>query len=745
MNLVQIKLTKPEWESIEKPIEPAQKNIVKMIIDGWEDPEKKIYNTKSLLDLSKLNICTENHIYLYNKYFKSRCNNYEVTTKYIKQAKKSDIIRSQDLQIKDCYEIYLIKIVNNLVKNKNIAYNYWTLFKLLDYDIPNLNIIVKEYCLKVVKNYKVTHDDIYKYSKSIFKTNKLVYKLQPISLYNYQKELFKLLKERQKYLILLNSPTGTGKTITPIGLSQTYRIIFVCGVRHVSLALAQTAISLGKKIALGFGCKKFDDIRLHYNAAKEFKTDKKSGRIKKVDNLVGDNVEIMICDLKSYITCQEYMLSFNDSNKIITYWDEPTVTLDYNEHPLHEIINEVWVNNKIGTMILSSATLPNNDLIEPVLNNYKEKFPDGNIKRLSNPISEQNIKLLDKENNVVSIHNLYKDPDTRKKVISHIKKTQILLKYLDLEVISDYLRKNKYYPKCKPEESTSNIIKMTYLDLLESDIIQECIDKSYKLYPSSILITTNDAITLTEGPTIYLAKDIEKVSKFCLKKANIPKEIMDVLKHNLDFNNKLLEKINNLQKEFDDMKEDKANNNQKKVLESTLIKLANQYRKITLEEKYIPNKKDHQLRYHNKIIESVYQSNISDEDADIILNKNEIPNQLKILLLMGIGVFLNDTPLCYKELIKQFTYDKKLYLIIASSDYIYGTNYQFCHGYIGKDLKDITQEKMIQALGRVGRNNIGNIYTIRLRDNIFIDKLFLPNNNCQEAIMMCKLFNDVST
>ena len=74
----------------------------------------------------------------------------------------------------------------------------------------------------------------------------------------------------------------------------------------------------------------------------------------------------------------------------------------------------------------------------------------------------------------------------------------------------DYLRKNKYYPECKPEELTSNIIKMTYLDLLESDIVQEYIDKKYKIYPSSILITTNDAITLTEGPTIYLAKDIEK-------------------------------------------------------------------------------------------------------------------------------------------------------------------------------------------------------------------------------------------
>ena len=745
MNLLQIKLTKPEWESIEKPIDPIQKKLVKMIIDGWDNIDIKIYNVKALIDLSKLSVNNENHIYLYNKYFKIMCNNYKVTNKKIKNPKKSDIIKSQDLQIKDCYEYNLIKIIKDIEKEKHVAYNYWTLFKLLEYDIPNLNIIIKEYSLNILKKYNVTHDDIYKYSKKIFKTNKLVYKLEPVSLYKYQKELFNYLKERRNLLILLNSPTGTGKTITPIGLSQSYRIIFVCGVRHVSLALAQAAISVGKKIALGFGCKKFDDIRLHYNAAKEFKTDKKSGRIKKVDNLVGDNVEIMICDLKSYIICQDYMLQFNDMNKIITYWDEPTVTLDYKEHPLHEVINKTWVDNKIGTMILSSATLPSNEQIKPVLDNYREKFPNGQVIRLSNPITEKNIKLLDKDNNIVSIHTIYKNNDKRKAVIAHIKKNKVLLKYLDLEIICDYLRINKYYPKCKVQELTSNIIKMTYLDFLESNIEEKGQSDNYKLYDSSILITTNDAITLTEGPTIYLAEDIEKISTFCLKKANIPKELMNILNDNLLFNNKLLEKINTLQKEFDDMQDDKSNNNQKKILESTLLKLSKQYKKITLDESYIPNKKDHQIKYHKKITESVYQSNISDEDADIILNKNEISNQLKILLLMGIGVFLNDTPLCYKELIKQFTYDKKLYLIIASSDYIYGTNYQFCHGYIGKDLKDITQEKLIQAMGRVGRNNIGNIYSIRLRDDTFIDKLFLPDESCQEASMMCKLFNKVST
>ena len=59
----------------------------------------------------------------------------------------------------------------------------------------------------------------------------------------------------------------------------------------------------------------------------------------------------------------------------------------------------------------------------------------------------------------------------------------------------------------------------------------------------------------------------------------------------------------------------------------------------------------------------------------------------------------------YVEIMKKLAEDQKLYLIIASSDYIYGTNYQFCHGYLSRDLENMTQEKMIQAFGRVGRRN----------------------------------------
>ena len=84
--------------------------------------------------------------------------------------------------------------------------------------------------------------------------------------------------------------------------------------------------------------------------------------------------------------------------------------------------------------------------------------------------------------------------------------------------------------------------------------------------------------------------------------------------------------------------------------------------------------------------------------------------------------------------------EQKLYLIIASSYYIYGTNYQFCHGYLSKDL-DLTQEKIIQGMGRIGRNNILQTYTVRFRDDAQILKLFTSETDKPEIINMNKLFN----
>jgi hypothetical protein len=123
-----------------------------------------------------------------------------------------------------------------------------------------------------------------------------------------------------------------------------------------------------------------------------------------------------------------------------------------------------------------------------------------------------------------------------------------------------------------------------------------------------------------------------------------------------------------------------------------------------------------------------------------IMMLQNVENSWKILLLMGIGVFANNLPIEYVEIMKKLAEKQRLYMIIASSDYIYGTNYQFCHGYLSKDLA-LTQEKIIQALGRIGRNDIQRNYSVRLRDDSQVEKLYYPETNKPEVINMNRLLS----
>ena len=113
-----------------------------------------------------------------------------------------------------------------------------------------------------------------------------------------------------------------------------------------------------------------------------------------------------------------------------------------------------------------------------------------------------------------------------------------------------------------------------------------------------------------------------------------------------------------------------------------------------------------------------------------------------MLLLLGIGMFTNENKANarYMEIMKKLAYNQELYIILASSDYIYGTNYQFCHGYIGKDLLNMTQQKTIQALGRIGRNHMQQEYSIRFRDDNILKQLFTRPVENKEAVVMNRLF-----
>jgi hypothetical protein len=220
-------------------------------------------------------------------------------------------------------------------------------------------------------------------------------------------------------------------------------------------------------------------------------------------------------------------------------------------------------------------------------------------------------------------------------------------------------------------------------------------------------------------------------------------------------NNQIQQKIEALTRSLEDKAGkdlEKSNKVEKENLSSEVKKLMDQInavrleiKAITLDQAYIANSVQHQRLWVEDEVTAAFVPSVDDQSVRDIMELG-VSDQHKLLLLLGIGVFssiVNASPghLAYIEIMKRLAYNQQLYLILASSDYIYGTNYQFCHGFIGKDLANMTQQKTIQAMGRIGRSNIQQEYTIRFRDDAMLTQLFMPAESNKEAEIMSRLFH----
>tara|TARA_B100000674_G_C37804556_1_gene898123 strand:- start:171 stop:1073 length:903 start_codon:yes stop_codon:yes gene_type:complete len=289
----------------------------------------------------------------------------------------------------------------------------------------------------------------------------------------------------------------------------------------------------------------------------------------------------------------------------------------------------------------------------------------------------------------------------------------------------------------------------------------EYCSENQKEYNSTIKITTDDSYTLTDGPTIFLTEDVERLALLYLKASNIPmkelNEILEIINEN-EVYRKELDKVIMEEKErqdkLDAVKADKVDKfgsvNYQKLEEydAKVSMLKSKIKTISLKKIYIPNTTKHLNRFNDKDLmskvdkyrfERAFKSEVDDEIVEQIMLLN-VKDEYKILLLMGIGVFIQHDCKEYKDIMKKLAQEQKLYLILASSDYIYGTNYQFCHGYLAKDLQNMTQEKMLQAFGRVGRQNNQLEYTLRIRDSSMIQKLYSEEEEKIEIYNMNRLF-----
>ena len=808
MDLAQRKLVKSEWESIEIPVSSQETKILQMINDGYNNTNIHSNINQSLYSFVKIDKNDGTELMLFQKYFEPNLRklfekygkktpleniHFPESVDKIKTLKKIDKLRIQNLESNigdnksSIFEYILLDLMTSLLKHvhkrkSKYAFYLYTLLQLNKATITNLNCHFMRILGEVTQyvNSFTTTSEIITNAYDFIEKNPHLLKYEDKTLFHHQKELYNIFDNTNNTpkLVLYTAPTGTGKTLSPIGLSNNYRIIFVCVARHIGLALAKASISMEKKVAFAFGCESAADIRLHYFSAVDYTRNKRSGGIGKVDNSVGTNVEIMICDVQSYITAMHYMIAFNQTDKIITYWDEPTITMDYENHDLHSIIHSNWVNNKIPNMVLSCATLPTQDELQPVFHDFQSTFQDAEIHTITSYDCRKSISILNKSGYCALPHYLYEDYYKMISCARYCESNKTLLRYFDLrEIITfiEYINSNNLieddykidtYFTGNISDITMNRLKEYYLNLLlqveESDWntiythLNSVKRKKFDLNKNAtgVSITTSDAYTLTDGPTIFLADDVDKIGNFYIQQTNIQPSVFETILSRITKNADIIKRIEYLEGEILSKEVKNDNYSDSKVVRDSgrlckeseewaneINKLRKEIKLVTLDSIYVPNTRPHQSQWSpdGEIRENAFVSNIDDITSKEIMQLN-IENHLKVLLLLGIGMFIDNPNIAYMEIMKRLADQQKLFIIIASSDYIYGTNYQFCHGFIGKDLTNMTPQKTLQAMGRIGRNHIQQDYTIRFRDDDMIHRLFQKPTVNTEANNMCSLF-----
>jgi len=874
----QVKLSKSEWDYTEIPEPQSEQDIMRMIISGFNNVN--IFKTaqQSLISFLKIQPSDEMHFHLYSTFYKaeiatllrrhkknecdylaklasdqsassspasssepqkdlfSSWKGIRGQTKEIKKIDRMriDNIKTDPAQMTGIYENVLLGVLDKVLEHKynRIAslrskwmYYYYSLSVLFNNNIEHLNANVNSFVAHAIDYYEVeasATENVLMFIQNAYEyveRNEFVHRYANLQLYEHQKQLFTVIKRPGPKLVLYIAPTGTGKTLSPLGLTEQFRVVFICAARHVGIALAKSAITMKKKVAFAFGCNNIDDIRLHYFAAKEATRDWRTGGIRKVDNSVGDNVELMICDIKSYLYAMHYMHAFNPLDKLVMYWDEPTIMLDYLDHPYHPIIHNTWAKNIIPNVVLSSATLPNEHEIKGTLSDFHTKFPGGETHSIVSHDCKKSIPIVNKNGFVELPHFIFaKDEYVRvQESVAHCEQYKTIMRYLDLREVVRFIcvahnmnavSSSKYsvarYFSGKISDITMTSIKVYYLKVLGNlkasvwpELSAKMTSDRVPIYKSSIYFSTSDAHTLTDGPTIYLTGEVDKIANFALQSANIPSTVFDDIMEDIDFNAILTERIDELEKRLDDERAKREggggggggggavsdagvrggrtvskkeqdskmciNDKSEKVMkrfdelfqiQGKVGELRAQVKTVTLNELFVPNSDEH---FHHWVAESraiaekktnKFSGDVDPETVERIMLL-PVENSWKLLLLMGIGVISNsggcgsNNNTQYNDIIKSLAQNQKLYFIVASSDYIYGTNYQFCHGYIGKDLASMTQEKTIQAMGRIGRNALQQDYTVRFREDGNIRKLFLtvPPNEKIEVVNMNRLFH----
>ena len=288
----------------------------------------------------------------------------------------------------------------------------------------------------------------------------------------------------------------------------------------------------------------------------------------------------------------------------------------------------------------------------------------------------------------------------------------------------------------------NKIIKSTYLKIiLNSDEEQFKLYRNWKShgeYEVGTNFVSDHAHGLKYGPSIYLTQDYMNVIKFSIHKSNIPKNSLTDIQKNIESNDRIQTRINELENtltsllndKFGDKEDVKNNSREIQKIQDDINRLHKKILPITLPYEYIPNTKSHFERFHSTDFHNsnAFSSSLDDDSNRLIMNLDIDPNSSwHFYWVLGYfwtrKIFDEQDYTIYQTQLKSWQnlddFSLSLQTPITYSESIINS-----HCYLGKDIKNITHEKIIQSIGRVGRKSQNSVFTFRFRNKEHINKFF---------------------
>lgn len=649
------------------------------------------------------------------------------------------LINDLECCINDLLVLGEIELYN--IANRNPRLIYETIY---DNTLPNQRLKLHDSQKEVLNKVKDNIDNgfmiLYKTLPGLGKTSMVT------GICSYIKDLNSIDKSRKKIC------KKNKKSITEDNDKKKVRVIFCCSdiLESVRMQVLRIAYYFKIKFGVAITNKSRDDYKIVNSW-----------------NCPNDDVRELIA--ADYVSTSLMLKEANEKNNIeyLLFFDEPTFLTDNENNRLSlKYLSEILYYLPKRT-ILSSATLPDRNELDLIVDDFKEKYPDSNIIEVISNKTLTGCFIKDFNSNIIVPHIYCKNIVDLDELVNKIRKFPSIGKFYTLPFLLNF---NKY---CKSininlnfddvenfehDNILENILVLfnkfiDYVKNLDSQEEQEQVFNSF-INIQVTEINENNFNSLIKNETDYnkvcfdklLTKHAYKYIGCCLIADDSPVEFAE--RHLYDMVEKLKKKmkIESINKVYLAYKNENAKYQAKiDEIESKCKSEEKQDERLNKmkQPKFLFNRAleintskhiSSFAKYVDQYDTNLLKGEIVYEEVDI--TEYKISDNIKFLLLMGVGLYSKSLDSEYTSKVIELLEKKQLAYIIADESFTHGVNYPITNIIVTDDFSDNhginTLLQLIGRTSRIGKSWSGKVYLDDKTTNKIITYFSKSNNYNEE-------------